>query len=1064
MSLVIRKFKPVDAPNVARMLNESEEGWPGGLTGGVPYTEDRVLDWIRSVRSFAPLVAFLDNRAVGICTVVEHYEDDEASYIEFLNVHPDYRGRGIGRSLLLRAIGESIKLGYKRVDLHTWSGNINAVPLYKKTGFYWVPKTSVYMQNYIPAILTHPLTRRFVRVHGLSHPSWYGRLVRKLDLKDDDYRYEGIKAFPYRFRADSEELIVIVDREARDIAGVETPRVKAGMMIEEQDAPAGFPQHVTWIIRNKNDKPLKVTIEAVEAEDAEIGPISPKSATVNPGEEATFKAVIKPVVEAKYRDEQEKAWRVKSTLNISGLRVPLCIGIRIKQPVAVSISPHPFTLWSGGEGYLNVDLKSEIRDSCRVRVDISHPTGIALDRTSAEISMTPIEHSGFRVKVKPEGPGLYMLKLIPHVEARGLKVRCKPITYNVRVHSHSTVLYGYEGIRNQLVAGNESIIVEVPTIRGSNVRILDGKTLTYSVLGIAEGLGPPYWPSEFERKKFKVEVQESKEGLTIRLESDSKKQAGIRMVKEILIPRGSHLVRLRYGFKNTSTREAEFKVKVRCWLNCFGKYYTIPSEKGLVRTLFTEGDFPFWEGDLPKKPGEYREGWIAVEDKEKGLVSAVLWRSPEEVDIGGGRAAFVYPVRVKPNSEYWTEPLYYYVGPGSWVNISRIWRRMFKGKPAEYEDTPPSYDEPVRLKLSPLIIGGQGKINLTLENLRLRRQSGTVRLKPPEGWSIEPTLVKVENLNIENPLRRSLEVKPHCRSGAYRLTAELELEGILQVKSIPLIHVGGGSKVEISEEKYKEARVFRVGNGYLEYLVGKELGAPLFSLKAGGDELLNSSFPKPRPYSWFGNWLGGICMFGTEQTRWRWSLQREKWTVKKIEGEKWAGIAAECTPEREEHDRIWGLKLRVEYLTMQMARFLLIKFSAENTTNAYRHVTPVIGFFLRLKRPGGEYRFILPGEREIVRREGRYMAWAQAERNYIIAYNTSGWPYITLVSREGAAKVIMGDESQEYGGNLLATAYLHLKPKTRRTYTLLFAVSESLEEARNYSLLSNQPEDTWAPT
>ncbi|RLE77523.1 MAG: hypothetical protein DRJ56_02210, partial [Thermoprotei archaeon] len=35
---VVREFIREDAAKLARLLNESEEGWPGGLTGGVPYT------------------------------------------------------------------------------------------------------------------------------------------------------------------------------------------------------------------------------------------------------------------------------------------------------------------------------------------------------------------------------------------------------------------------------------------------------------------------------------------------------------------------------------------------------------------------------------------------------------------------------------------------------------------------------------------------------------------------------------------------------------------------------------------------------------------------------------------------------------------------------------------------------------------------------------------------------------------------------------------------------------------------------------------------------------------
>ena len=44
-----------------------------------------------------------------------------------------------------------------RRHLDTWPGNIKAVPLYKKTGYFWVPETDVHMENYVPLLLRLPV-------------------------------------------------------------------------------------------------------------------------------------------------------------------------------------------------------------------------------------------------------------------------------------------------------------------------------------------------------------------------------------------------------------------------------------------------------------------------------------------------------------------------------------------------------------------------------------------------------------------------------------------------------------------------------------------------------------------------------------------------------------------------------------------------------------------------------------------------------------------------------------------------------------------------------------------
>lgn len=1059
MAFSIRYFTPKDADDTARMLNESEEGWPGGLTGGAKYTGERVLDWIKSVKSFAPLVAESKGRIVGICIVTEHYEDEEAAYIEFLNVHPDFRGRGIGRSLLLRAIGESAMHGYRRVDLHTWSGNINAVPLYKKVGFFWVPRTNVYMQNYIPALLSHPLAGTFMEKHGLGHPSWYGRLERKLDLSEDDYVVDGLKAFPYKFRIGEEELIVVVDREARDISTVETPWLKVKLRVEEQDAPAGFPQRATWTVENKGEKPLNVKVKVDYAEDIVVGPVHPAKAVIEPGGEAVFTAEIKPSVTAEYREEREKAWRLRSTVRISDLEIPLCVGLRIVQPIEVTVSPHPFRIWAGGGGMITFNLRSMLREKCRVRLEVCHPEELQLDVKLDPVTLRPKGYSGVTASVRTLDAGTYGIVCTPEVEARGLRVKCKPVKFNVRVYKDSTVCHGFEGLDESLIAGNSSLSVVVRARRGSAIRIVDGETLEDRIVNVVEGLGPPYWPSEFERKKFEVSVDETAEGLIVRMTCRSDKYVGLTMVKEILIPRGACLVRLRYGFRNTSDKSLDFKIKVSGWTPILeSRFYAVPLRQGVVRSILIDGDFPLWEGDLPKDPESYSEGWVSFEDP-RGIVSAVMWGKPEEVKLGGGSFSLIYSVRVGPSGSVWTEPIYFYVGPGTWRNVSRIWRGIYTKAPVDYGGETPKHTMPVRVEASPLILGGEGSITIRLENLRLRPQSGAVRLHPPEGWKAEPTELQVEGLNLDKPASYTVKLKPECRPGAYRLRAELSLQGMVEKVDIPLLLAGGHGEVKVSSGEYEGTPVLRVDNGYLEYIVGARAGA-LFSLKAGREELLKSSYPKPRPYSWYGSWLGGICLFGAKETRWRWSLQKEEWNIEKAEWKGFKGVSAECTPVRKEHRELFGLKLRVEYLTKSLARFLLVRMTVENETMAWRSLTPVLGIFLRVTRPGGEYRYIFPADVEITRRQGRYYAFAQAPGNYLIVYNTAGWLYITLAT-DGKAKATMSDDADGSGGNLIASGTYRLKPKEKKTYSMLLAVSENITEARNYSLLAKHPVDSW---
>ena len=52
-----------------------------------------------------------------------------------MGLHKDYRGRGIGRNLLLAALAKAKEAGLIRVDLTVYASNTAAIALYHKCGF-----------------------------------------------------------------------------------------------------------------------------------------------------------------------------------------------------------------------------------------------------------------------------------------------------------------------------------------------------------------------------------------------------------------------------------------------------------------------------------------------------------------------------------------------------------------------------------------------------------------------------------------------------------------------------------------------------------------------------------------------------------------------------------------------------------------------------------------------------------------------------------------------------------------------------------------------------------------
>jgi ribosomal protein S18 acetylase RimI-like enzyme len=81
------------------------------------------------------------NTVVGWCDVLPNRARIVYAHCGTLGIGllPEFRGKGIGRKLMQRAIDAAFEFGITRIELTVRESNVNAIALYKSSGFERIP-------------------------------------------------------------------------------------------------------------------------------------------------------------------------------------------------------------------------------------------------------------------------------------------------------------------------------------------------------------------------------------------------------------------------------------------------------------------------------------------------------------------------------------------------------------------------------------------------------------------------------------------------------------------------------------------------------------------------------------------------------------------------------------------------------------------------------------------------------------------------------------------------------------------------------------------------------------
>ena len=611
-----------DADRIADMWNASNSQWPATWTRGAIYTGEIIREQHQENRYAAVFVAEIDGLIAGYCSFMDggHTPYTGEGYLAVLNVRPEYQGLSIGRRLIQATIAHSIERGWKRQTLGTWSANFKAVPTYKKTGHFWTPDTSVFMQNFIPGALQMPLAQPFFARHD-----WYDSYVPAITQCEDSERWEGLKVFRQHWEAGGDHLTIWIDREARAPVAVETNDLFLAAIPAQIEPLAGSAVSLRWTVDNRRSQPLRVALYA--SGDTGLGIDHRASFTVSPGETVERVASVLVAEDALRAKDDGTAPAVRTLLRLDdGLpgaqEVELFTGLRALKPVTLDTHPAQLSLCPGRVASLDLQFHSAVDEALQVNILLTPPAGLSVEGAPQPLTIPPRGHVGVSLAIQADTQALYRLPVtVEWTDSAGAHTLQETLSFPSVFPGGLLVDQSADAV----TLDTDSLRVTAHALDGWVA--IEDKRLRATVMSLVPMLGAPYFPPELGKVRFTLALQQQEGRAVVRMVGESKVRRGLTLCQTLSFSPGGFLT-LDQALENRSLQDqtVRFRLSVRSGARDRERV-TVPLAVGTIQAPGSTYPMPW--NDAPRDVAGYAEPWMAW-DRE-GSVTAVAWRGVDRV-------------------------------------------------------------------------------------------------------------------------------------------------------------------------------------------------------------------------------------------------------------------------------------------------------------------------------------------------------------------------------------------------------------------------------------------------
>ena len=952
----ITVYEPSMAEKCAEMFNAFNEIWPGGFTGAIPFNEQRVRDMLDKTSAVVDLIALdSEDEPVGYCGLYPHWRDKNAAYISILGVHPKVLGKKFGKRLLLKALEYAKKNEIFRVDLHTWSGNMEAVPLYKKVGLFWVPDTSVYMQDFIPGILQNPLAKEWFD----KHPNWYGNFKRDLTQAPDKEEIEGMEVFTYNFESEEDKLSIEVDRYGWGFTGIERildgKRISIKCRVESHKIFMGIENNLTFTIINETFEDLKIGLRVDAFTGLKWKEKFPDTIEVSQGKTIEVsRSFIIDHTSRKHRSSQRSSETIESFFSFESYQLNLSTGGKIHPAVDLLTHSEYIDTPVGIEKKVFLDLKNYTNLALTGKITYQ-VEGISDEEKEISYSIEPDEITGVEIPIyipRETEKNVFILHATPTVEIGEGKFQMPTTKLPLVANEPDTceVVVAPNEERIFLVTDFWSIRVD---LERANIYFRRRYVEDSKVRSFFE-IGPPYGLDLDRTLKYEYTVERNGKELTLILKGDSIQVEGIRVLKYLKAVPGTkeveHWIELENiasngvittGGRVTTTPGGGLNVNpignfAQVYTPIYNKYVKCdPTFPVLTQTLVSD------------KPEDWLETWTAGELNGEANISAIIWDplNIEKIKVNQGFLYTLESNQTKLNSGEKVRVVHFWYSHSfSSVRDIRIrWNQLIGNQDMTFEERSFGVQttSPITASFKDSNIMKKGdtvKSIIEFYSLTPYPLPGKLSLILPEDWqgnfitpegaksSIEmPQLIPHSAIPIEVELTIPKESLKSSDMVKLHLSGEFELDF-----DIPVI-LSGESEVKVELIELENVEVYKVANGSLKFLVPRNLGGDLIRLQDKHDNVfLLDSFPNIGPRFFIDHYLGGIqpAVFHPEEGNPFAELESTE-TEEVLEGE-WKGVKTYWTNEKSEW--LKGQKYEISYLTLPESNIVRIRFKIINDT------------------------------------------------------------------------------------------------------------------------------------